>query len=135
MLVLDTNTVIYYFKGMGKVAENLLATPPREIAIPAVVVYELEVGAVKSGSPHRRRRQLEELLTWVTLLPFGAGEARTSALVRAELERQGRPVGPIDTLIAGTALHHGATLVTRNLKELEPIRHLRTVSWYDEIVS
>jgi hypothetical protein len=32
---LDTNTLIYFFKGQGDVSNRLLATPPREIAIPA----------------------------------------------------------------------------------------------------
>ena len=42
-----------------------------------------------------------------------AGAAR----IRAALEAQGTPIGPIDTLIAGTAIARGATLVTRNLRE------------------
>jgi len=40
MYVLDTNTLIYFFRGQGKVAERLLAIPPAEVAIPAVSVYE-----------------------------------------------------------------------------------------------
>jgi len=62
MYVLDTNTLIYFFRGQGKVAERLLATPPAEVAIPAVSVYELEVGIAKSTEPTKRRRQFEELL-------------------------------------------------------------------------
>jgi tRNA(fMet)-specific endonuclease VapC len=46
--VLDTNTLIYFFKGLGKVASRLLATPPNEIGIPTIVIYELEVGIAKS---------------------------------------------------------------------------------------
>jgi len=33
MYVLDTNTLIYYFKGQGQVAQNLANTPPQEIII------------------------------------------------------------------------------------------------------
>ena len=36
--VLDTNTLIYFFKGEGRVAQHLLAIPPSEIGIPAVVL-------------------------------------------------------------------------------------------------
>jgi tRNA(fMet)-specific endonuclease VapC len=42
--VLDTNTLIYFFKGRGNVAERILSVPPAEVAVPAIVVYELEVG-------------------------------------------------------------------------------------------
>ena len=89
MYALDTNSVVYFFKGMGSVAERLLSTPPREIALPAVVLYELELGLAKSSAPERRRSQVEELVRRVTLLPFGAGEARVTARIRADLERAG----------------------------------------------
>ena len=32
MYVLDTNTVIYFFRGQGKVADNLLSTRPNDVA-------------------------------------------------------------------------------------------------------
>jgi tRNA(fMet)-specific endonuclease VapC len=41
---LDTNALIHFFKGAGRVKERLLATPPGEVAIPSVVLYELEIG-------------------------------------------------------------------------------------------
>ena len=125
MLLLDTNTVVYFFKGVGRVAENLLATPPREVAVPAVVAYELEVAVAKSDSPLRRRAQLDELLSRVTVLPFGLDEARSAATIRAALERAGTPIGPLDTLIAGTAVAHHATLVTHNTREFGRVRVAR----------
>ena len=53
MYILDTNTLIYFFKGMGNVAENLLASLPKDIGIPSVVLYELEYGIAKSRPPWR----------------------------------------------------------------------------------
>lgn len=130
MYALDTNSVIYFFKGMGRVAQRLLSTPPREIALPAVVLYELEVGLAKSASPERRREQLEELVRRVSVLPFGAAEAATTARIRASLELSGTPIGPLDFLIAGTALHHGAILVTHNLKEFGRVASLSSEDWF-----
>jgi|SRR5579864_2187345 len=130
MYVLDTNSLIYFFKGVGRVAERVLGTPPRSLAIPAIVLYELEVGIAKSSSPARRRFQLEQLLALVDVLPFGAPEATVAARIRAELETAGRPIGTLDTLIAGTALRHGATLVTHNTKEFERIDGLAVEDWY-----
>jgi tRNA(fMet)-specific endonuclease VapC len=59
--VLDTNTLIYFFKGMGSVAENLFSVSPKEIGIPSIVLFELEYGIAKSTSPRKRVKQLEEL--------------------------------------------------------------------------
>lgn len=127
---LDTNSVIYFFKGLGKVSTRFLGTPPREIGLPAVVLYELELGIAKSSAPETRRAQLEELVRRIEILPFGAGEARTTARIRAELERAGTPIGPMDFLIAGTAMHHGATLVTHNVKEFSRVAGLSLEDWY-----
>lgn len=130
MYALDTNTVIYFFKGLGRVGERLLATPPSEVALPAIVLYELEVGIAKSSDSRKRREQLERLMRVVSILPFSREEARASAGIRARLEKAGCPIGPLDTLIAGTALRGGATLVTRNVTEFGRITGLKTENWY-----
>ncbi len=85
MYALDANTVIHFFKGKGNVAKRLLAIVPTEIALPAVALYELEVGRLKSRNPERRRREIEELTTFATILPFGPPEATAAAQVRADL--------------------------------------------------
>lgn len=130
MWVLDTNTLIYFFKGEGRVAGRLLAHSPGDIGIPAIVLYELQVGIAKSSSPDKRSRQLEELTSVVHVLPFHQREAQAAAGLRAELEREGRPIGPYDILIAGTALAHAAILVSRNTGEFGRIETLRVEDWY-----
>lgn len=130
MFVLDTNILIYFFKGVGRVPRRLLAVAPREIGLPAIVVYELEVGIAKSTSPVKRSAQLREFLALVRILPFGLDEARRAAAVRADLEFRGQPIGPHDVLIAGTALAANATLVTHNTAEFSRIAGLRLLDWY-----
>lgn len=130
MFVLDTNTLIYFFKGTGNVAPHLLSHSPRTIGIPAIVLYELSVGIEKSIQPRKRRAQLNELLSVVSLLPFGDQEARKAAKIRVQLERQGTPIGPIDILIAATALVRNAVLVTHNTLEFERIAGLQLEDWY-----
>jgi len=119
MWVLDTNTLIYFFKGEGRVAERLLAHPPKDIGIPAIVIYELEVGIAKSRSPEKRSRQLKELTRLVRLLPFHHHEAQAAANIRATLEHEGCPIGPYDTL------------VSRNTREFERIKGLPLENWYE----
>jgi tRNA(fMet)-specific endonuclease VapC len=130
MYALDSNTVIYLFKGLGRVPANFLQTPPREVAIPSVVLYELEAGIAKSRFPEKSRVPLDELLPRITVLPLGPEEARASARIRATLEKGGKPIGPLDILIAGIVLSHGATLVTHNVREFGRIEGLSVVDWY-----
>ena len=53
-----------------------------------------------------------------------------AARLRFELEKQGRQIGPLDTLIAGTVLASGATLVTHNVKEFSRVAGLRIEDWF-----
>lgn len=130
MLVLDTNTLIYYFKGAGRVAENLLAQSPGDIRIPAIVLYELHVGIAKASAPKKRLDQLNRMTEVIRVLPFGTGEALAAAAIRADLEKMGKPMGPCDTLIAATALANKAILVSHNTREFKRIKKLDLVDWY-----
>lgn len=130
MWVLDTNTLIYFFKGEGRVAGRLLAQAPADIGIPAIALYEQQVGIARSSAPEKRTRQLAELIAVVRVLPFHQREARAAADIGATLEREGRPIGPYDILIAGTALAHGAILVSRNGREFDRIKSLQVEDWF-----
>jgi tRNA(fMet)-specific endonuclease VapC len=130
MFALDTNTVIYFFQGAGRVQERLLAITPSEVAIPSVVVYELETGIAQSTQPAKRRSQLGELLAILKVLPLDEPAAKAAAQTGATLRAAGTPIGPMDTLIAGIAIAHQATLVTRNTGEFRRVRGLRVVDWY-----
>ena len=127
---LDTNTLIYFFKGLGDVSNRLLATPPGEIAIPAIVIFELEVGIGKSTSPRKRKTQLRELTSLVSIISLGQSEAKSAANIRIKLEKRGIPIGPYDILIAASALANKSTLVTHNKREFERVDGLKIEDWY-----
>ena len=130
MFLLDTNILIYFFKGIGKVEQNLMSKAPKDIGIPAIVLFEIEVGIGKSKFPNKLIEQLNDLISVVSILPFGVKEARSAAQVRVQLEKQGIPIGPMDILIGGTALAHQATLVTHNIGEFGRIKKLHVEDWY-----
>ena len=128
MILLDTNTLICYLKGVDAVVRRLQSASPREVAIPSVVAYEVEYGTLKSGSP-RRRSVVAGLLAGLAEVPFDHDAAREAARIRLELERQGTVIGPLDLLIAGTAASRGAVLATNNTKEFARVKGLRLADW------
>ena len=128
--LLDTNTLIYFFKGVGNISNRLLSIAPNEIGIPAIVLYELEVGIAKSSSPRKRISQLKEFTELVNVIPFGLAEAKAAARIRAKLEKRGMPIGPYDILIAGCARANNLILVTHNIIEFKRIEGLRLEDWY-----
>lgn len=133
MYILDANTLICYFKGMGQVEKKLLAVAPKDICIPAVVVFELEYRILKSNAPKKRQAQLQALCDVVEIVPFAEEEARCAARVRAQLEKKGTLIGAIsgmNILIAGTALARQAVLVTNNNKEFARVAKLEIDNWF-----
>lgn len=130
MYLLDTNTVIYFFKGLGNISKNLFTVSPKDIFIPSIVVYELEVGIAKSNDSQKRQEQLKRLLSQINVIDFTQKEAIESAKTRANLEKKGTPIGAMDVLIAGCAKANNLILVTRNTKEFERVENLRMVNWY-----
>lgn len=131
MFVLDTNTVIDYFRGRGKVAKRLLAVPPAEIGLPSITAYEVWVSVLGSQNAERRQAQYEAFLSAIGVLPFDSATSRRAAELHHALARRGQTIGPFDTLIAATALQANATLVTRNTREFGRVPGLTIINWHD----
>ncbi len=130
MYILDTNILIYFFKGAGRVASKLLSIEPGNIGIPSIVIYELKTGIAKSTDKKKRTGQLLEICSMVDILPFGEDETAYSAEIRAALEGKGTPIDPYDILIAGTAMARKSVLVTHNINEFKRINGLELIDWY-----
>jgi tRNA(fMet)-specific endonuclease VapC len=71
------------------------------------------------------------LIEATNLIPFAEKEADAAAKIRFDLEKRGVPIGPLDVLIAATALASRAILVTHNLKEFKRIESLEIEDWFD----
>ena len=128
MILVDANTVIHYLKGNQSVVHHWQAASPTELAIPSIVAYEIEYGTLKIATP-RRRSLVIELLDGVEHIAFDRDASRAAAQIRFDLEGRGMVIGPMDLLIAGTAVSRKAALVTNNTKEFSRIRSLRLVDW------
>jgi tRNA(fMet)-specific endonuclease VapC len=62
MYALDTNSLSYYLKGKGRVAERLLTEAPSDVGVPSVVVYEIAYGAARTTAPRGLKQRLAAFL-------------------------------------------------------------------------
>lgn len=127
--LLDTDTCIYALKQKASVLQRLLARSPEDIAVSVVTEAELRTGAAKSASSAKTLRLLENFLRPLTILEFSSGDAVSYAQVRARLERAGKPIGPLDTLIAAQAVARKLVLVSNNEREFGRVAGLRIENW------
>lgn len=131
MILLDTNICIYIINAKPPaVLQRFRDYPMGEVGVCTVVAAELAFGVAKSGSP-RNRHALELFLAPLTLMPFDEAAVWAYGSLRAELERQGKQIGALDTMIAAHALSQQETLVTNNSSEFARVPGLRLDNWMD----
>lgn len=128
--MLDTNICIYLIKHKPpQVFEKLQEHNPDEICISAVTYAELVHGVEKSKAVERNRLALIILLSNIEILDFDMKAAEEYGRIRADLEKKGTPIGPLDMMIAGHAKSLGYTVVTNNVGEFKRVEGLQYENW------
>ncbi len=128
--LLDTNICIYLIKQKPKsVLDRFAQHTPGDVGVSSITVAELMYGIAKSSRPMQNRAALAFFLQPLQHMPFSAEAAEMYGKIRATLERNGTPIGPLDTLIAAHALSLDVTLVTNNEREFKRIQGLRIENW------
>ena len=130
--LLDTNAISHLMaKPDGAVAQRyaarLLADQPCQMVTSVVVQCELLFGLTKQPSP-RLQAAYDIQMASMPVLPLDETVPAHYATIRAHLERQGKPIGPNDTLIAAHALALDATLVSGDA-EFARVPGLRLENW------
>jgi tRNA(fMet)-specific endonuclease VapC len=132
MIMLDTNICIYLIKRKPpSVLRHFQNYRPGDIAISAITLAELEYGVAKSHAKERNKKALSQFIIPLEVLPFDQAATASYGQIRAELEKQGKPIGANDLLIAAHALSLDALLVTNNLKEFARIEDLKLANWVE----
>ena len=90
---------------------------------------ELMHGVEKSKAVEKNRLALTLLLANIEILDFDSLAAESYGKIRADLEKAGTPIGPLDMMIAGHAQSLGYTVVTNNTKEFDRVKSLKVENW------
>lgn len=128
--LLDTDVASDVIRGVSaQVDARLAAAAPGELAISAVTRGELLFGVRLKVGAHRLERLVEEFLDRMVCLPWDADAADRFAAIAADLQRAGKPIGALDTMIAAHALAQQAILVTSNERHFSRVRGLSCENW------
>ena len=128
--LLDTDICIYLIKKKPPSAiEKLHAYQVGDIGISVVTVAELRYGAAKSQRIQQNHEALDLFLAPFEIVVFDENAAATYGEIRAQLEKAGEPIGPLDLLIAAQAKSLSMTLVTNNVGEFKRVKGLKIETW------
>ena len=128
--LLDTDICIYLIKRQPPQALTKLQTLELSaVGISSITLSELEYGVAKSSRPQQNKLALVQFLAPLEVLPYDDVAAARYGPIRAFIESQGTPIGPLDTLIAAHALALNYILVTNNVREFSRLPDLVVENW------
>lgn len=126
--MLDTNICIYAIKHKPEqVFIRLKEHAPQELCISSGTYAELVHGVEKSKATEKNRVAL--LLANIDIVSFDSLAAQSYGKIRADLEKAGTPIGPLDMMIAGHAKSLNYNVVTNNTKEFARVKGLKLENW------
>lgn len=131
-LSLDTSVLVDLMRGrtarIAKAYERARESD-RPMVVSPIVLHELVSGALTSASPERELARIDQLVMPLTMAELTPDDAFVTGRLRAGLRASGRPIGDLDTLIAGQALARGWAVVTGNLRHFAMVDGLAMVDW------
>jgi len=128
--MLDPNICIYIIKQKPlKVLKHFRSQSVGDIGISSISLAELRYGVSKSLHVEKNRLALDEFILSLEIANFDERAAGKYGVLRAELEKAGKPTGSMDMLISAHALALGVTLVTNNTKEFRQVKDLKIADW------
>ena len=128
--MLDTNVCIHLLRGKkAALLDRICECEPGEVAISSISFAELQHGVCKSSDPGKNLAAVLDFCSALEILPFDSRAGECYGQIRATLEQVGRPIGPLDTLIAAHAVSAECTLMTGNLREFKRVPGLVVEKW------
>lgn len=132
-LMLDTNICIAIIKRKpAHILQKFSAYKVGEIYLSSVTLAELRYGVAKSQYQEKNQAALDEFILPLEIAVFDEAASQVYGTLRADLEKQGTPIGSLDTMIGAHALSMEAILVTNNTKEFNRITGLAVIDWLQE---
>lgn len=127
--MLDTNIIIYTIKNRPPQVRRLFKQHDEQMCISSITLGELVFGAEHSQQVERNLADIEAMTARLEVLPFDNKAAYHFGQIRADLYKNGQPIGPFDMMIAGHARASGLILVTNNIKEFKRVPGLILENW------
>ena len=130
--MLDTNIVSHAVRQHPAVLHHMDRVPVESVCVSAITAGEIAFGLARQVRTHRLHVAMNEFLGRVDVLPWSQLVVDTYGPLRADLERSGRVLTPLDLLIAAHALAVGAVLVT-NDQAMHRLPGIETEDWTRDV--
>jgi tRNA(fMet)-specific endonuclease VapC len=127
--LLDTNTIIYWWKNNENIEKKVLEIGFNNIYISFTVASELFYGAYNSGSIEKNLNKIFIFLENVNVIESNINISQTFGKIKSTLKKSGKMIDDADLFVAASALEYDLILVTNNTKHFTNIENLKLDNW------
>ena len=128
--LLDADTVSHLIRGGNSALETSFRSRDASgVAISSITRAELRFGVARRPEHEALAARVQTFLDGMPCIAWDRAAADSYGAVRSLLERKGRPIGNMDTMLAAHALAVGATLVTNNERHFRMVEGLAVENW------
>jgi tRNA(fMet)-specific endonuclease VapC len=130
MYLVDTNIISYWMRGERRLIEKIKTYAPSELGMSTITIAEIFYGIEKSPVKKKERQlKINQISSLLDIYSFDEIAAGKYAVIRVQLEKEGRVISERDTQIASIALANKLIVVTHNTKEFERVGTLKVEDW------
>lgn len=126
-MVLDTDTISYYLRGMDSVKDKFIQHQ-HQLSSTTINYAELIYGLKKRDSkkylPH-----VETIFNNIKVYEFDKQSAKIFGMLKASMSKKGLTVADMDLMIASIAIANNEQLISNNLSHFSKIELLNVSSW------
>ena len=135
MVLLDTDIVSFYLRGLHDLAAKVQGLGPARIHVSRVTHTELMVLVERREAGKISRRSVQNLMESVTFVDIDDAAWEMFPMIKARLMSAGKKVGDADILQGAVATTRGLAFVTHNRGHYEAIASvvpLQLEFWIDQ---
>jgi tRNA(fMet)-specific endonuclease VapC len=126
--MLDTDISSYIIRKRPASLLEHFEKHAEQLCVSVMTAAELQFGAKKAGRPVLSML-VNEFLERLSVLDWTQRAVEHYAKIRSALEKQGKPIGNMDLLIASHAISEGYPLVTNNVRHFSHVPELTVEVW------
>lgn len=126
-MIVDTTFIIDLLKNNEAAIKKLetLTKNNENLILTSLVIFETFSGIYEDKKYFNDKERIASFFKGQTVLSFNPEHAEKAGEIEAELRKNGKMIGTVDTMLAGIALIKNEKILTRNVKDFSKIKNLQ----------
>ena len=125
-MILDTTFIIDLMNNLPEAIAKLkqMQKQKESLFVSSVSLFELWSGIAQSDHPDKEKQRVKAVLASQLVLDLTKESAEEAGMINGTLWKNGTPIDPEDSMIAGIAKQYEEKVLTRNIRHFSKVKDL-----------